>query len=256
MAEAAVGIRPARFGRGVLSAVAWAIGLAVFPWLGATEAGARNRSWRASFEISQVGRKGFGESGERALADAGFGDDIVTPFTHTAYPLTTASYAGPSWAWRVSRTFGKPAWTVSGFAAVSELGESRGRRDGGSYLDLTADEHFALGASVAAWGVLLHYGDAFRLGGGPVLHFVRTWHRDDEGPRQVEDHRRLGAVVEAGAQLPPATHFFLDLTARYHFVGRFERGPFRPDSAGTPVIPASQVELDHGVFALGLGVRF
>ncbi len=93
---------------------------------------------------------------------------------------------------------------------------------------------------------------------GPALHRVALEHEESQGGPTVTA-TRLGAVVAMGLVLPARNRIFVDFQGQYRLVGTVGMGPIDvPGTSGGIVgtVPRTEVNFNHAMLSLGLGVRF
>lgn len=195
------------------------------------------------------------------MRSSGWGDTSPGFFgAGTTYPLTEGS-TGVAWGtfWAVARRrLGAGRFSVGLGGGWSELGTVSGYRRLPGY-SLPYGYTLEAKSSVATVAALAWY-DVFpslRVGVGPALHAGRVAFSGAFGPPAGSSGSKLGLVADTTLSVPVDTPFHLTATLPYRWVGSVRLdGWAATDSRGTVLsFPASDVDVSHGVAALGLGFR-
>lgn len=103
-----------------------------------------------------------------------------------------------------------------------------------------------------AFLVSLESPERLRIGVGPAFYRVRTRHSIDGASRLSADSK-VGLMLEGGIEIPSNSPVFADLSGQYRWVGSAGLDGFEDLSRR---LGESTFSMNHGLLAIGIGIRF
>jgi hypothetical protein len=169
--------------------------------------------------------------------------------TSRNYPYTNKGYF--PWGLELGYRL-RPALTLSGIAARTELGTTTGANAEGAHLYL--DRSVQTYAVLASWTPT----DRLRIGAGPAMHRLQLDPRPLEGDTRTT---RFGALVDVTFDVLRGRHVTLSAKAQYRYTGSIPAGPYTIPSYSwlnrtESTLGQIDVSYDHLFLGASVGLRF
>lgn len=208
--------------------------------------------WMISMVLGGAGKGPTGVLEDR-MRDVGLGDfqpkSCALFFCSTEQNYPSSSRDGTAITLDVRYRFRKSLWTGLNYSNYNYWETQGYNSKFGSMRIQTSLMSFSPIFSVQAE-------NAINLGVGPALHFATSdLYGDEDG---AMSKTKLGAMVDFSLTLPAHTLFYLVGEFQYKWVGKVDVGPFTRQNFDDVeyTFPGTHVNFNHGLWALGLGMRF
>jgi len=217
-----------------------------------------DRAWFVELALGEaVG--GPADDLEDAMRAAGLDDYMEDWLGGNGSSYPRSSDEGTSLWGAAGRRLGDSRWSVGLGFGRTELGTVSGNRNiegepPGSFHIYSEVEMLTL--APVAWFKPV---PAVRLGAGLALNRVDTQlGRSYTGNLDDESSWEPGLLVEAAVNAPVASRFYFLAVLQYRWLDDGTMGPWQETASTGEVVafPETEVELAHGYYAVGLGVRF
>jgi hypothetical protein len=188
---------------------------------------------------------------EKVMETFGFNESSFGLFGEGVISYPYSRTTGFPWMIGLHYLFKSP-FGVGVIVSNSAIGRTSGLKDPWLYVSLKYSVMtYASVVSIQA--------KAIRIGIGPALHLAHTHQENGDNKIESRSAKKFGFLLDLSLFFPWKSRFFGEIRAQYRSVGKVKIGPYETSSISlgySAVLPATEVNYNHWLIGLGLGIRF